>query len=211
MASKIDIFNMALSHIGTSQTVADEQERSVERITCSRFYDTSRDALLAYKDMDWNFARARVALADIGSPPESWGFRYSYPNDCVNALAIDFPGMRYPADRFMVPFQVEWDAAGRVILTDQQEAVLLYVKRVAEAERYPAPFVEAMAMRLASFIAMPLKNDPNLAQLLAQRAEESAQVAMASSLNESQQDLPPISEYEAAIHGGFYPAIRLER
>lgn len=203
MAGKIDIFNMALSQTGTSQTVADMDERSVERITCSRFYDNARDALLSYKDMNWNFASTRVALADIGNPPDGWGFQYRYPNDCINALGIWFPSMRYPEDRYRIPFEVAWQADGRVILCDQEEAVLLYVKRVEEAERYPAPFVEALSMRLASLIAMPLKNDPSLAQMLAQQAEQLIQVAMASSLNEGQPDPAPVSIYEAELHGGY--------
>jgi hypothetical protein len=202
MASKIDIFNMALSHTGTSQTVADELERSVERVTCSRFYDTARDALLSYKDMPWNFAITTVALADLGSPPTNWQYRYRYPNDCINALQLVVDGMRNLPENYRPPFQIEWEADGRVILTDQGNAVLAYVKRITEAERYPSPFVEALAMKLASLIVMPLKNDPNMAQLLAQQAEGLIQVAMASSLNEAQPDPAPRSAYETEMHGG---------
>lgn len=200
MASKIDIFNMALSHIGVTSTVADELERSVERVTCSRFWDTCRDALLSYKDMDWSFARARVALADIGSPPEGWGYQYRYPNDCINALAIDFPGMRYPDDRYRIPFQVVYEASGRAILTDQEEASLIYVKRIEEVERYPSYFVEAMALRLAAFIAMPLAKGMDIRGQLMQEAEQAIQVAMAASLNEQQPDRAGESVYIQEIH-----------
>lgn len=200
MASKIDIFNMALSHIGITSTVADELERSPERITCSRFFDTCRDALLSYKDMDWNFARTRVVLADIGNPPDGWSYQYRYPNDCINALAIEFPGMRYPAERNRIPFQIVYEASGRAILTDQPEATLLYVKRLVEVERYPSPFVEALALRLAAQIAMPLGKSQSMRSELLQLAEQAIQVAMASSLNEQQPDPEQSSVYITEMH-----------
>ena len=59
MASKIDVSNMALAHLGSHASVADETQRSEEARWCNRFWDTCRDALLSYKDMRWRFATAR--------------------------------------------------------------------------------------------------------------------------------------------------------
>jgi hypothetical protein len=202
MSSRVDIFNMALGHIGVSSTVADELERSPERVICTRFWDTCRDALFSYKDMEWKFAATTVVLADLGSPPDGWGFRYRYPNDCINAHAIlGASSFGRAQDEALRPkFDVQFEADGRVILCDMPEAVLRYTKRVEEAERWPSSFVEAMAFRLASMIAMPLKNDPGLRDNLLQVAEQFAQIAMASSLNEGQPDGPIPSVYEMAIN-----------
>ena len=202
MSSRVDIYNMALGHIGVSSTVADELERSPERVICARYWDTCRDALFSYKDMEWKFATTKVVLADLGSPPDGWGFRYRYPNDCVNAHAIlgatSF-GRTQNVDA-RPKFDVQFEADGRVILCDMPEAVLRYTKRVEEAERWPSSFVEAMAFRLASMIVMPLKNDPGARGNLLQIAEQFAQIAMASSLNEGQPDGPIPSVYEMAIN-----------
>lgn len=200
MASKIDVFNMALSHIGSSETVADELERSPERVTCSRFWDTCRDALFSYKDVEWKFATATVALADLGTPPDGWGFRYRYPNDCINALEILNGVCRTPPEEFKTKFDIQYEADGRVILTDKEEAVLRYTKRVEEVERWPSYFVEAMAARLASFIAAPLKKDLATRNDMINLAEQSIQVAIAASLNEGQPDGPFTSVYERSIH-----------
>lgn len=200
MASKIDVFNMALAHVGISSTVADESERSPERFACSRFWDTCRDALFAYKDMRWRFATARVKLADIGDPPLGWGYRYRYPNDCINALSITSDSGRAVLNEYAPKFTIEWEEGGRVILSDTESAELIYIRRIEEVERWPSTFVEAVAYRLAAQIAMPLRNDSGVRAELIQLAEQFAQIAMAASLNEEQPDNPVPSLYERELH-----------
>lgn len=202
MANKVDIWNMALGHIGTSQPIAEENERSPEAFACRRYWDTCRDALFSYRDMDWKFATAVVALADLGSPPDGWGYRYRYPNDCINARDILADGIvRSPLlNDIRFPFEIAYEANGRVILCDVEAASLRYTKRIEEADRYPAYFVEAMAFRLASMIAMPLKADMSIRNDLITLAEQFAQIAMAASLNEGAPDPAPQSVYEQEMH-----------
>lgn len=200
MASKIDVFNMALGHIGVSSTVADELERSPERVICTRYWDTCRDALFSYKDMEWKFATATVVLADLGDPPLGWGFRYRYPNDCINAHEVMGETGRTQPVALRPKFDVQYEADGRVILTDTPDAVLRYTKRIEEVERWPSSFVEAMGYRLAGLIVMPLKNDPGNRNNLLQLAEQFVQIAMCASLNEGEPDGPFPSIYETEIH-----------
>lgn len=200
MASKIDVFNMALGHIGVGSTVADEQERSPERVTCSRFWDQCRDALFAYKDMPWGFAVTLEALAEIGDPPTGWEYRYRYPNDCINLIELYQDSVRTVSVELRSKFEVMYEADGRAVLADIPAAVARYVKRINEVERWPATFVEAMSYRLAAMIAMPLKNDNGLRNELLQLAEQFTQIAMAASLNESQPDGPIASIYERELH-----------
>ena len=200
MASEIDIYNMALSHIGSTVTVADKAERSVERITCSRFYETCRDALLSYKACDWRFAETSVLLADLGNPPTNWLCRYAMPNDCIRAMFLVIDGLPNPRADQMLIYQVAYAESGRVILTNQPAAELRYIKRLEEAERFPSYFVEAMALRLASMIAMPIAKSNSLRDELVQRAEQAAQIAMAAAMNEAQLEQEPRSSYEQEIH-----------
>lgn len=46
MATKVEIWNMALSHLGVSKEVASVTERSKEAEACNRFYDSCVAALL---------------------------------------------------------------------------------------------------------------------------------------------------------------------
>ena len=201
MASKIDIFNMALGHIGVSSTVADELERSPERVACSRYWDTCRDALLTYKSMPWSFANSLELLALVaGDPPAGWGFRYRYPNDCINAIDIYAESVRTTPVELRNKFDVAYEASGRVILCDIPQATLRYTKRIPEAERWPAAFVEAMSYRLAAMIAMPLKKDAGLLSNMLQLSDQFAQMAMSADLNEQEPDGPIPSIYERELH-----------
>lgn len=200
MASQIDIFNMALSHIGATATVQDLNERSAERIICTRFYDTVRDALLAYKSCPWSFATKIEPLASIGSPPAPWGYRYALPNDCITALYIAQDIGNNLRDDQQAPFQIIHAETGRALVTDQAEASLAYVSRVTETERYSSPFVEALSMRLAAAIAMPIAKSASLQGEVMKVAEQLIQVAMAHELNQAQHGLMPESEYIAEIH-----------
>lgn len=200
MASKIDVYNMALGHIGTNSTVADELERSPERIACGRYWDTCRDSLFAYKSMPWNFAVTIEALADIGGPPTGWEFRYRYPNDCITAMELFAESVRAVSVELRPKYQVQWEQDGLVIFTDLAGAKLQYVKRVREVERWPSTFVDAMSYRLAAMIAMPLKNDNGLRNDMLALAEQFTQIAMAATLNEAQADGPIASIYERELH-----------
>lgn len=200
MASEIDIYNMALAHIGNSSTVQDEAERSPERIACSRFYETTRDALLAYKACPWGFAKTTQALADLGDPPTNWLYRYAVPNDCITALFIVIDGNPNPREDQQIPFEIAFSSASRVLLTNQPQAVLCYVKRITEAERLSSPFVEALAVRLGAMIATPLAKSTAIRNDLLQLSEQFAQIAMAHELNQAQQAPEPDSTYIAEIH-----------
>lgn len=200
MSSKVEIFNMALFHAGSTDKIASESEHSQEAIVCSTFYDTCLDALLAYKSADWGFATKSIVLADVGSPPSNWAYRYSLPNDCVRAIGIVIPGTRNPAEDQQIPFDIQRGDVSATIVTDQPQAELIYISRGLPAERLPSSFVEALALRLGAQIAMPLKKDSGLRQELLQLAEAAIQVAMAASLNQQQQDNPPPSVYESEMH-----------
>lgn len=200
MSSKVDIFNMALFHVGSSSKVASDTERSQEAIVCSTFYDTCLDALLSYKSADWGFATKSVVLADVGSPPTNWLYRYALPNDCVRAISIVIPGNRNPQEDEQIPFDIQQGDSSQTIVTDMPEAELIYIARGLPAERLPPPFVEALALRLAAFIAVPLKKERSDRADLLQLAENAIQVAIAASLNQQQPDNPPPSIYESEMH-----------
>lgn len=200
MASKIEIYNMALFHIGSTSKVASVDEQSLEAIVCSTFYPTALDALLSYKSADWGFATKNVKLADLGNPPTNWLYQYAYPNDCVRAIRIVIPGVRNPIQGTEIPYDLQQGDSSLTIVTDMPEAELLYIARGLPAERLPSSFIMAMTYQLAALIAVPLKKDLATSQVLMQMAEQYTQVAMAASLNQQQPDNPPISIYESEAH-----------
>jgi hypothetical protein len=89
MADLIQIANLSLSRIGTRSSIADLAEDSPEARAFNTIYDQARDETL--EAVDWGFARARRYLADLGSPPVDWQFRYAYPSDCLKIRGLYQP------------------------------------------------------------------------------------------------------------------------
>ena len=197
MSGQIDIFNLALANIGSGASVSSPDERSPERITCSRWYDLAVETVLA--DFPWRFATTEVDLANIGDPPMNWEYRYRYPNDCLRAMRIIVPGVRNPQRDQEIDFEVQYDPAGRSIVTDQEDARLQYIVRINSAERFPPQFVEVLALKLASMIVMQLADDRTKKSDLLNEYERWKQEAQASSLNEGDDTFISPSPYERAM------------
>lgn len=193
MASTIDICNMALARIGHSDRIADLEEKSKAARTCKLFYEQCRDYVL--RDFDWPFAMAHIALADLGSPPLNWAYRYQYPNDCLKARYINVPGIRRFAEEQLIPFEVAAGSNGRVILTDIAAAELVYTKAVTDPTIFDPMFVSALAWKLAAEVAMPLSVEPAIAQSAGQAYLYEIGQAAAHAFNESQADAPILPEF----------------
>lgn len=199
MTSQVEIFNIALSSIGVSETVASLEERSKARVTCTRFWEIARDTVLA--DFPWPFATRYQALADLGSPPRNWLYQYQYPTDCLRALYLTVPGMRIPPLSLQPNFETAYGDAGQVILSDTPEAELAYVVRVADEGRFPPLFVQLLALKLASLIAMPMTATRTIAESSAAAYAAQAQVAWSSAMNESTEDLFIAPDYLTGRNG----------
>src|SRR5690606_5879027 len=103
---------------------------------------------------------------------------YAYPNDCISALALTTAdGVRaagrltcFADDAYVRSVwgrgAFDWETAygddGTLIRTNVDQALLVYVVRVTDTSRYPPPFVEALASRLAAEAAPPLIGDVGL-------------------------------------------------
>jgi hypothetical protein len=199
MTSQVEIYNMALSNIGISETVASLEEKSKARATCSRFWDIARDTTLA--DFPWPFATRYATLADLGSPPRNWAYQYQYPTDCLRALYLTVPGMRVPPLALQPKFETSYGAGGQVILADEPAAELAYVVRVTDEGRFPPMFVSALSWKLASLIAMPMSAQRTIAESAAAGYVAMAQLAWAAAANESTEDLFIAPDYITGRNG----------
>ncbi|GAB5471422.1 MAG: phage protein [Rhodospirillales bacterium] len=194
MASEIEICNLALDLAGT-RTIVSLGDGSPEAQACQRLYP---QALLAtLESSDWRFARARQALNRLAHAPASKEWRYTYqrPAKCLRARYIEPVSLRghsvLDQDRYSLQptrqtlhaprFQVEGDT----ILTDLEEAVLVFTQRIDEAGLLPALFVAAMAAYLGYRLATSLRADPDLALVLMRSHQDALQHAAAADLNEA--------------------------
>ena len=161
--SDTGIVNMALSHVGSRSTVENfRTEKSEEAVQARIWYDYARQ--LALEMYDWNFARKRLGLtlhgdviSETATDPMAgvWGFRYQYPSDCFKARKIQNPNA--PPDD-ATPFAVEpnLDGSEKTILTNLEDAVLVYTFDQEATELFSALFVLALSHLLASLMAWSL-------------------------------------------------------
>lgn len=166
MASKIEIWNMALGFIGT-RTVAGETERTPEAVQCNLFWDNARRMVLS--QFPFNFAQKKRLLAEkkIEETFKSqWKYAYGMPSDCINPQAITDTNNFYERKYFEI---VLTETGEKVLLCNKNPCTLRYTADVTDTSLYSELFINALAYKLASLIVIPLlKNNSNKRQELEQ-------------------------------------------
>ena len=175
----VDICNRALSRLGTRATISALDENSTEARTAFIWYAATRDTLL--RAHDWNFARRRVVLAEQGTAPTGWTFRYALPTDCIRLLRLASAN----PDSGPARFEVAGDATSRFVLCDEPAAEAVYTARVDDPNLYDAGFASALVDQLAAHIAYPITQKTETAVRLAQLARVALADAMAADVNEA--------------------------
>ncbi len=208
MASEVSICNMALAHISAGQ-ISSLNEQRTQAQKCKLFYASSRDLVL--RDHKWTFAQRRRALTPIDVPTEYSGkyfYGYVQPSDCLKThfvyestvLSID------PVSTKPQPFKKARAATGElVIMTNVSTAELEYTMRVTDPTWFDEEFITALALRLASILAVPLVKNQKLKDLL--HREYIFYLRQGEASDENSQDTQEEKEQEnpwiAARTGGF--------
>ncbi|VVE77393.1 hypothetical protein [Pandoraea sputorum] len=204
--AKVDICNIALGHLGVSETIAAMDERSKNAVLCNRNYDHVLRTVL--EDFWWPFATVWVAGAQLTSdPPPGWQFTYAYPSDCARVRKIvpqggdpswyswrslcDDPYTLRPRK---IPFSIiaDPDRAAMAIATNEPEAILCYTKIVDDPTLYTASFADAVALQLAARLCMPLRVDDQRTLRITQMYGAALGKAERIALSEAQAEPDPL-------------------
>lgn len=175
MASDVDLCNMALSHVGSDTIVTSisPPDGSVESGHCARFYPIARAELI--ESHNWSFALRRITLAAVTNPSQAWAYAYALPSPCLKPVKVlqsfllqqfglFFPSgwvtpdeLRIFDERGCADFTIEDSAAdGQILLTNEPEAVLLYLIDVIDTAKFTPSFRTSLSYLLASFLAGPI-------------------------------------------------------
>lgn len=197
MASKTEICNIALAHLGVGTEIGNlDSETSSEAASCRRYYEIAKDTTL--RDFPWRFSSKDRSLSLIAeNPNDQWGYSYRYPSDCIKMRKI-YSGLRTDTNDTRVPYEITRDDAGLVIYTDMREACLHYTFKNDDPDQYPPDFTMALSWRLAMYIAPRVTNgDPfKLRDQALQMYEFELSRAEASDVNEQQPETERLSELE---------------
>lgn len=154
-ASKVEICNMALKHLGVSVPIGNlTTERSEAADSARSFFDICTDTVL--RAFNWPFATTTAALSLISDPAvaysDEWFYEYQYPSDCVYLRKID-SGTDEDTLGTVVKYMLGDTTQGTHVLTNMQEATAEYTKRISDVTRWPADFTMAFSYLLASMMA----------------------------------------------------------
>jgi hypothetical protein len=196
MADKTAICNMALSHLGVSDEINNvDTERSAEAAACRRFFTQCVDEVM--RDFNYPFATVYASLGLIESEPnDDWDYSYQYPSDCSRLLKI-LSGVRNDSRQSRVPYSLANGDTGKIIYTDQVNAVAKYTKIITDVSIFPPDVVSTLSLLLSSYIAPritsgdPFKLGERAFRLYMMRKA----TAEANAFNEQQDDEDVDSEF----------------
>jgi hypothetical protein len=196
MANEVEICNLALSHLSAAR-IQSLDDRTKGAYECKLHYPVMRDAVL--RDHQWNFATKREVLALETVTYSGWAYAYAYPVDCIEARELYDAGQGLRTNQ-KIPFEVALNSAKnrRLVLTDQDAAELIYTARVTDANMFDPLFVMALSYALASELAISIKGDPKLAELMTQTYRRQVGRAMAKNSNERAGPIDQTSPYVSA-------------
>lgn len=180
----LDICNMALSRLGESPiTAIDPNGNLPARLCYMHYHPVRREVLCAHR---WSFATctANLLSSENTSPGSMHQLRHSLPADCLRVLAVNTRS---------------WTLRGRAIYTTTPGVRLLYIADVEDPALFEPLFTEALTLRLAWKLCIPLINSTTARQAL---GEEYQRVA-----------LPQAAHFNAVQHmsNDSHPLYRLWR
>lgn len=183
--SPLDICNLALSRLGESPiTELNANGSLASRLCYMHYHPVRREVLCANR---WSFATVRTSLnsseSDSGGE-ESHQCRHSLPPDCLRVLGVNARS---------------WTLRGRAVYAPAREIRLLYIADVEDTELFDPMFTEALVLRLAWKLCIPLINSTTARQAL---GEEYQRIA-----------LPQAAHFNAVQHmsNDSHPLYRLWR
>ncbi len=160
--SNTSICNQALAKLGAKRINNLETDTSVPAIQCRTHYEPTRDALL--RSYSWRFARARATLSqDTVTPDFEWSFQYHLPNDFMLMRSI-YEG-RFSSTNFR-----NYDLEDDLLLTDEDEMKIRYVKKVTDPTKFDPLFVKLFTWLLADEMIGPLAGGDDRIQKKIDRA-----------------------------------------
>lgn len=157
MASKAAIFNLALTILGQN-SISDPDGSGKAETACRQVYDICRKALL--EQHPWNFALARSELdLETDAPTFEYARAFGLPPDCLRIVKVYDNTSGYKEE------------AG-LILSDDSEISLLYVRNEEDTSVFSPLFVQLLATDIALLTEYRITNQSSLQQMLMMKRQE---------------------------------------
>tara|TARA_R110002110_G_scaffold158976_2_gene356606 strand:+ start:3485 stop:7765 length:4281 start_codon:yes stop_codon:yes gene_type:complete len=156
--NETEVCNMALSYLGEpGRMVNVDTDTSREAELCRQFLPLARDELL--ERHPWDFAlRSVKPTKRSASPRVDYRYAYDYPEGIASVLGLVRSDVSYNYKTMGTTGQHEYtveldDNGDRMVLTDLDEALMLYVAKVTDPTKWSTTFTSALAWRLVFHLA----------------------------------------------------------
>ena len=163
MASKIDICNLSLYHLGM-KPIASTTDNNPSARACEAFFNLCVEDM--YSEYKWPFATAKELMAETTDEVIGWDKVYAYP---IRAARVWYIYNEATTDtkeeqEFECIFIPEYNK--RVICTNLEEAYAEYTYKILDPSLFDPKFSMALSYRLASSIAVQLTGDDEKAKAM---------------------------------------------
>jgi hypothetical protein len=159
VTGKVDIYNLALAHIG-AERVSSISGTDEKTVLLNSFYQPLLDKVLRLQV--WGFAIERQVLAaDTGDNYTIYAYKYQLPEDpyCLKPLCLLDSGY---ADTKREEYP--WEIENRYLYSDVSSAILKYIGRPSTVTKMDSDFVIFFAAYLAAQIAFRITGDREIEQ-----------------------------------------------
>ena len=153
MPSETQLCNMALMKCAAKPLIASLTEDSENARLCNTFYGAVRDAML--RSHPWNCAIERKTITALSDAPDSdYDYQYQLPTNpyCLRILQVGTLRQQ----------PIAWKVEGRRLLTNEGSPSIVYVKRITDTNEFDPMFIDALVIKLAIKIAMPLTESASI-------------------------------------------------
>lgn len=196
-ADKTEIFNLALSEVGSRASVASPSEASREAEVCTLWFQPVVDLVL--RAAPWPCAtgvrrlglikeRDAAELWVSTDPDPGWQYVYSAPSDMIRPRHLS------TFERFSVSVMGDKSA----IMCNTYQAILTYTLRQDNLSIWDSGLKMAVALALGAHIAMPLTGKPTRAQRCADAANTMIEEARTSAANSEETQYESMPEWFTA-------------
>lgn len=164
--NKVTACNVALGHIGdrsiTRLDSAAQEEDALVRY-CADFFDVVLDELL--ERHRWSFAKADAHLTGVSAPLFRYTYAHQLPSDCQRLLEIHTgtsDGAAAPTFTYDAVPNKRFKIVGKTVQSNSEFLAAHYIKRVIDPVDWSANFYAAFGYLLASYLAGPVADDPQM-------------------------------------------------
>lgn len=174
----LDICNMALGKLGESPLSAIDSNGTLPSRLCYMHYHPARREVLCATR--WSFATRKITLTSAEpAADEEHAVAHTLPPDCLRVLQVNHP---------------QWTLRGRCIYCPVTDIRLLYTADVEDCALFDPLFAEALAVRLACKLCIPLINSTTALQALREeyRRVSLPQAAHANAVQAHSNDSHPL-------------------